>query len=504
MSIFFQDTFNGTAGTALEAHTPDSGGSWVKKFGASVLTAANTARDNGTSTFAFYVGSVPTPSTNYVVSADYIFKTIASYTSGIVVQYANQYSGNYYYRVACVGGILLIKGHDGASGETVIASTAFSPVLGSTHNFSVRVENGGTSTRIRVYLDGSGTAILDFTDSSSPLTVASAQVGLSWFDTAAPSDTVGLTIDNFIAQTLAVLAVSPSSVVANSTGNVLAVTGVNTAFSGSPFTISGIPGAAVTAQTVTDSTHASVTISAGITAGTLTLTDSGSGAIIPITVTATQSLIICKGDSLTYGTNASLGQGTMTGTCYPAVLIAALGSAWVGQNLGIPGETLTTMISARATEIDPLYDATKATNVIVVFGGTNDITQGTSAATTYARLVSYCQAIKAAHPWKLVVITPPTGAGIGGTLEPTMAAYNALVCAGWQTFADGLADIYPDSRLANSLNATYFATDKTHLTDAGYAVVGAYAAAAVQSALNYTAQFGGSGFLLSSPYSGGF
>lgn len=62
-------------------------------------------------------------------------------------------------------------------------------------------------------------------------------------------------------------------------------------------------------------------------------------------------------------------------------------------------------------------------------------------------------------------------------------AFNALIRAGWKGFADEFVDLGADSHIGadgTNTNATYFNSDGTHLTDAGYAIV----TTAVQAAIN--------------------
>jgi hypothetical protein len=83
---------------------------------------------------------------------------------------------------------------------------------------------------------------------------------------------------NFQAGPAIAMTASPTSINANSTGNVITLTGYNTGWTagtpGTPtFTLTGGTGASITAQTVASATSATVTISAGSTGGVLTIHD---------------------------------------------------------------------------------------------------------------------------------------------------------------------------------------------------------------------------------------
>ena len=87
------------------------------------------------------------------------------------------------------------------------------------------------------------------------------------------------------------LTASPNALTSGSTGAVVTLTGTGTAWtSGTPgapaFTLSGGTGASITSQSVTDATHASITVSAGSTSGTLTVTDPTTGATAQISVSS--------------------------------------------------------------------------------------------------------------------------------------------------------------------------------------------------------------------------
>ena len=197
--------------------------------------------------------------------------------------------------------------------------------------------------------------------------------------------------------------------------------------------------------------------------------------------------VICHGDSLTAGYNATSGLLTATGTTYPGVLARALGPKWRVFNIGTGGWPLGALIGEARQKVDPLYDPTLKKNVLIVFGGTNDLGGGhKSAEVAYADLIKYCQARRAAHQWRILVVTPPVAAYPGvypADFDMQMVRYDSLIRKNWRWFADGLVDAGGDARLGTpgaEHNATYFSDkDFTHLTDAGYAIIGKGAAQAV-------------------------
>ncbi len=224
--------------------------------------------------------------------------------------------------------------------------------------------------------------------------------------------------------------------------------------------------------------------------------------------------VVCHGDSLTWGANASSGLGkpgilreqvsdpsaplpvatadsgprSATETTYPAVLARALGPTWRVQSLGTGGWTTGLMTSEAPQKIDPLFDPQLTLNVLIIFTGTNNLGGAhQDAATAFSELKAYCLARKAAHPWRILVVTPPMAAYPGvypADFDAQMVQYDALIRSNWRSFADGIIDVQADPRLGApgaEHNAVYFSSqDFTHLTDAGYAIVGRDAAAAVR------------------------
>lgn len=191
--------------------------------------------------------------------------------------------------------------------------------------------------------------------------------------------------------------------------------------------------------------------------------------------TAVKYFYVFEGDSLTFGV------GSTTGFNYPSQLLTALAypaSALSSVNVSIGGATLATMTAEAAAQVDSLYAPNTAQlRCLILWGGTNDMGVGTalSGATTYASLVSYCQARRLVG-WKVVVLTclPRTWPGDPVDFETQRTAFNTLIRANYATFADGLADVAADSRIGDSgdqNDSTYFSGDTTHLTNTGYAII---------------------------------
>jgi len=221
---------------------------------------------------------------------------------------------------------------------------------------------------------------------------------------------------------------------------------------------------------------------AGLTAAALSIAGPASAQTPPVT-----AQVVCHGDSLTRGENASSGLGTATGTTYPGVLARTLGPAWRVTNIGTGGWPIGAMVGEAPQKVDPLFDPHLPQNVLIVFAGTNNLGGGhKSAQAAFGELTAYCRARHAAHPWRILVVTPPVAAYprvYPADFDAQMVQYDALIRRNWRSFADGIVDVQADPRLGApgaERNPAYFsAQDFTHLTDAGYAIVGRDAAAAV-------------------------
>lgn len=180
--------------------------------------------------------------------------------------------------------------------------------------------------------------------------------------------------------------------------------------------------------------------------------------------------IIFDGDSLTDGV------GSTSGETYPKQTIDLLGgtTAFRYYNQGVSGQTTQQMIDDGVSQIDPLYSSFKRDNIVVLWGGTNDLYFGASAATTYSRIVEYATARRAAG-YKVIVTTilPRSGGDIPGTFEADRQTVNTNIRNNWATFADAVADVAANTDIGEAgddLNLTYY-PDGVHLNNTGYAIV---------------------------------
>lgn len=187
--------------------------------------------------------------------------------------------------------------------------------------------------------------------------------------------------------------------------------------------------------------------------------------------------VTCEGDSQTSGYGLSAGQD------YPSQLDVLLPATDIVTNVGAASNTLNDMTNQAAAT-----DATKKfgyRNILVIWGGTNDMYGGQSGASTYTEFVTYCQARQTAG-WTVIALTclPRSGAATPANFETQRTAFNTPIRANWATFATALVDIAADNRIGDSgdeLDMTYYQSDNTHLTQAGYAIVAAAVKAAIDA-----------------------
>lgn len=144
------------------------------------------------------------------------------------------------------------------------------------------------------------------------------------------------------------------------------------------------------------------------------------------------------------------------------------------------------MAAFAATRVDTKYAASLQPQVVVIWGGTNDIASGATVADTYANIKAYCEARKAIG-WKVIVLSMLPRIEGGATTETKRQALNALLRADFPStmatnilsgasWADLLVDVGNDATVGQAgqnLNTTYY-TDGTHMAAAGYRIIAVY------------------------------
>lgn len=200
-------------------------------------------------------------------------------------------------------------------------------------------------------------------------------------------------------------------------------------------------------------------------------------------------LVVCHGNSLTWGSFASI-EGPYPGaTSWPALLYRNYGSPVRAINLGTPGQTSTYLLGQYPYQVAPYYDAGASKKVAVFWEGVNEFAHvSTNAAAAYAKLNSWVAAAKATGYKAIVATALRSTNGVLTTAYWNPAAptvgfqpdYNTLVLAN-TAGADAVVDLAAISQLADPTNVLYFAADRLHLVDAGYALIEAAFRPAIQA-----------------------
>ena len=147
-----------------------------------------------------------------------------------------------------------------------------------------------------------------------------------------------------------------------------------------------------------------------------------------------------------------------------------------------PRATIADMLAEAPAEVDARYRPAADLNLCVVLAGGGDFHDGASAASVFAALKRYCSQRRAAG-FRVVVLTV-LPASDPETFEATRLAYDGMVRASWNTFADGLADIAADPRIGDTgdnLDRQFYGPDALHPNNAGNAVMAAVAAPVLQA-----------------------
>jgi len=94
---------------------------------------------------------------------------------------------------------------------------------------------------------------------------------------------------------------------------------------------------------------------------------------------------------------------------------------WTVTNIAVPGETLQTMLANAPSHVDSIYNTNYLRNVVVLWGGQNDLATGRTPAQIYSDMQSYCNARHAVSSTFFCVVA-------------TMPAFNPSFDAGKNTF----------------------------------------------------------------------
>lgn len=189
--------------------------------------------------------------------------------------------------------------------------------------------------------------------------------------------------------------------------------------------------------------------------------------------------LVFIGDSMTRGYNETPANN------YPSQLVAGLSSASTAlmTNYGHDGQPAVTINNEAAARWTGEFSTEMAKNVAFVWAGTNDLTLGTSAASTYNAIAAACTTLKAAGFTVIVGTLLPRGDGAAPVdFETKRTTINTSIRTNYATIATGLFDPAADPRIGDAgdnADGTYYNADQLHMVAAGYGVVADLARAAL-------------------------
>jgi lysophospholipase L1-like esterase len=197
-------------------------------------------------------------------------------------------------------------------------------------------------------------------------------------------------------------------------------------------------------------------------------------AIVRGAISLGSSIIVCEGDSLTFGSYST--------DPYPDQLRDdwLISDDLTVYNVSGSGERMIDhMLDQAASQVDVHYNAAKENNIAVLWAGTNDLGLDADTAENVAAGIATWGAGRQAAGFQVLVCTLTANqSGFGGIDKAVLNAerleLNALIRANWQSYADGLVDLANDPILGSFERAAtdrIYWVDGLHLTNLGYAIV---------------------------------
>lgn len=134
--------------------------------------------------------------------------------------------------------------------------------------------------------------------------------------------------------------------------------------------------------------------------------------------------------------------------------------------IGINGKMVSEFDSLYGETIGRNFANNAGQNIIVLYGGTNDITRSYASQKAYGRIEAFANKYRNLG-WKIIVCTLPAIRDYNAERDTV----NKLIRNNWTKFADGIADLGGDAVIGYDnadTNTTYFTPEGIHFTTAGY------------------------------------
>ncbi len=201
-------------------------------------------------------------------------------------------------------------------------------------------------------------------------------------------------------------------------------------------------------------------------------------------VRTVENLLVCDGDSITYGGTAGLQYYR-----YPDQLGRMLDitpAYWKILNFGVSGQTLAQMQSDASTQIDPYLSdgATGCKRILLAWGGINDLAYS-NVATAKSNWDTYMSARLSAG-WTILPFTTSYVSPSHATITESMVTeFNAYVRDNYEQYSPYLADIasLPEFGSASVVDGSAYYADIVHPNALGYGVIATYLSGIVSTML---------------------
>jgi lysophospholipase L1-like esterase len=206
---------------------------------------------------------------------------------------------------------------------------------------------------------------------------------------------------------------------------------------------------------------------------------SGRGVpVTPLAIASGAPMLHAIGDSVTYGLGVS--------TPWPSLLSLTNQPNYAITNWGIGGVTAQALNASEPNRVALRCQATQGPAIAIVFEGTNDIVNATTA-TVFANIVSHVKALKQAGCMVFVgtILSRSGSDNLGNTIDADKDSLDALILGNVKAIgADGVIDFAANPLLGadGAYAGSMFQGDHLHPTQAGQALL----ATAASNVLNYS------------------
>lgn len=184
------------------------------------------------------------------------------------------------------------------------------------------------------------------------------------------------------------------------------------------------------------------------------------------------SVIVCDGNSLTYGYDL------ISDSSYPTKLSQRSPYNSNGSsvsNYGVSGQSTIDMLNDYSSQIAPLYNANQ-NSILIAWELTNDLYNTGNTDTVINRIVRYCEGGQATG-FKVIVMTgiarKITGTTTGGdnqsSFNSKMSTINTYLKTNFASFADEIVAL--DETFTDFNDTGKYLADGVHLSGPGYTVV---------------------------------